>query len=77
MDYELLRSETYTDSEGDEAERFFYRGSDGKLYVSGPGYFMLPVDEHGNIQMPSPDTPVRFVNYSASYPSSLYKIDMH
>lgn len=67
MTYELLRTEKYTDSEGDIAERAYYRGDDGREYVTGPGYYMLPLDVNGNLILPSGDTPVRFVNYTMTY----------
>jgi hypothetical protein len=67
MTYDYLRTETYTDSEGDEAKRLYYRGEDGKQYVTGPGYFMLPLDDEGNLILPKADAVVRVVNYTATH----------
>lgn len=59
----LLRTEHYTDSEGEPVCRQYFQDSYGQHYVSGPGY-MLPCDADGAIELPASHEQVRFVNYS-------------
>lgn len=64
----LLRTEQYTDSEGDPAVREYLLDDSGQHYVAGPGYF-LPCDADGAVELQSREARVRFVNYSATYES--------
>jgi hypothetical protein len=62
----LLRTEHYTDSEGDPAQRKYYIDDNGQHIVCGPGY-LLPCDADGAVAIPAGDTPMRFVNFTMTY----------